>query len=78
MELKQFDLNGLTILWQASIRNENLRAAIEQELQVRILTNTNFSREYFFWRMQNEKSCYYGIFHTDIRRIQFLWSTHNH
>lgn len=48
MELKQFDLNGLTILWQASIRNENLRVAIEQELQVRILTNTNFSREYFF------------------------------
>ena len=48
MELKQFDLNGLTILWQASIRNENLRAAIEQELQLRILTNKNFSREYFF------------------------------
>lgn len=48
MELVQFDLNGLTILWQASIGNQDLRQAIEQELQARILTNTNFSREYFF------------------------------
>lgn len=48
MELEQYDLNGLTILWQASIRNQVLRTAIENELQVRILANKNFSREYLF------------------------------
>ena len=35
-------------MWQASIRNQDLRHVIEQEPQARVLTNTNFSREYFF------------------------------
>lgn len=48
MDIKQFDLNGLTILWQASGRNLDLKAALEQELQDRILINKNFSKEYFF------------------------------
>jgi len=48
MDLKTLDLNGLTILWQASGGNPELKALIESELKIRTETNTNFSREYFF------------------------------
>lgn len=48
MELKQIDLNNLTVLWQTSGGNLGLRNAIEQELQLRTLDNRNFSREYIF------------------------------
>ena len=48
MDLKQFDLNGLTILWQASSSNQLLRNLIEIELQLRIASNKNFSREFIF------------------------------
>jgi hypothetical protein len=48
MDLKTFDLNGLTILWQASGGNPQLKALIESELKIRTDTNTNFSREYLF------------------------------
>jgi len=48
MDLKTFDLNGLTILWQASGGNPQLKALIESELKIRTETNTNFSREYLF------------------------------
>lgn len=55
MNLKEFDLDRLTILWQASIRNEEFRVLIEAELRERILSNRNFSREYIFrvCRIQN-------------------------
>lgn len=48
MELKTLDLNGLTILWQASGGNPELKALIESELKMRIEVNRNFSREYLF------------------------------
>ncbi|SRR5690554_1027599 len=48
MDLKTFDLNGLTILWQASGGNPQLKSLIESELKIRTEINTNFSREYLF------------------------------
>lgn len=48
MELKTFDLNRLTILWQASGGNPELKALIESELKIRTEGNTKFSREYLF------------------------------
>ena len=48
MDLKTYDLKGLTILWQASDGNMELKRLIENELQKRIATNNNISREYLF------------------------------
>lgn len=48
MELKKFDLNKLTILWQASSSNKNLLDMIELELAQRIASNKYFSKEYLF------------------------------
>ncbi len=55
MELEKFDLHRLTILWQASNSNLELRKLIEAELKRRIVGNTNFSRECLFQicKMQN-------------------------
>ena len=48
MNLQDLDIYRLTILWQASGGNPELKALIENELQKRIATNKNFSREYLF------------------------------
>lgn len=48
MNLQDLDVHRLTILWQASGGNPELKALIENELQKRIATNKNFSREYLF------------------------------
>ena len=48
MNLQNLDIHRLTILWQASSGNLELKAFIENELQKRIATNKNFSREYLF------------------------------
>ena len=48
MDLKKFDLQRLTILWQCSDSNVELKNLIEDELKIRIQNNTNFSREYLF------------------------------
>jgi len=48
MNLQDLDAHRLTILWQASGGNPELKVIIENELQKRIATNTNFSREYLF------------------------------
>ena len=48
MNLQEIDVHRLTILWQASGGNPELKVIIEKELQKRIATNTNFSREYLF------------------------------
>ncbi|MGQ1947490.1 hypothetical protein ACT3CD_10385 [Geofilum sp. OHC36d9] len=48
MNLQELDVHRLTILWQASGGNLQLKKLIESELQKRIVSNTNFSREYLF------------------------------
>ena len=48
MNLQELDVHRLTILWQASGGNLQLKELIESELQKRIVSNTNFSREYLF------------------------------
>lgn len=48
MNLQDLDVHRLTILWQASGGNTQLKDLIENELQKRIATNKNFSREYLF------------------------------
>ncbi|GAI62096.1 unnamed protein product, partial [marine sediment metagenome] len=48
MNLKHFNLDGLSTLWMASSENPNLREAIEIELQSHISNNKNFSREFIF------------------------------
>jgi len=48
MNLQELDVHRLTILWQASGGNSQLKKLIESELQKRIVSNTNFSREYLF------------------------------
>ncbi len=48
INLKQFDLDGLSTLWLASVRNPEIRQAIENELQIHIANNKNFSREFIF------------------------------
>jgi len=48
MNLQDLDVHRLTILWQASGGNTHLKDLIENELQKRIATNKNFSREYLF------------------------------
>ncbi len=48
MDLQNFDLHRLTILWQASLMNLELRQLIEAELQRRIAKNNFYSREYLF------------------------------
>jgi len=48
MDLQDFDLDRLTILWQASSGNLDFRNLIENELQNRIVNNDRFSREYLF------------------------------
>ena len=48
MNLLELDVHRLTILWQTSGGNPQLKALIETELQNRIATNKNFSREYLF------------------------------
>jgi hypothetical protein len=48
MNLQELDVHRLTILWQASGGNPQLKELIESELQKRIVPNTNFSREYLF------------------------------
>jgi hypothetical protein len=48
MNLQGFDNKGLSLLWLATGNDNPLKAAIEDELQIRIQTSTNFSREWFF------------------------------
>ena len=48
INLKQFDLDGLSTLWLASVRNPEMRRSIEKELQNHIANNKNFSREFIF------------------------------
>lgn len=48
MNLKELDLDTLSILWLVSSKYQELRLAIEAELKIRIEENTNFSREYIF------------------------------
>ena len=48
MKLHELDVHRLTILWQASVENPQLKEDIEIELQKRIASNKNFSREYLF------------------------------
>ncbi len=48
MTLRELDIHKLTLLWQASGGNPQLKALIESELQNRIVLNKNFSREYLF------------------------------
>jgi len=48
MNLQDLDVHRLTILWQASGGNTQLKDLIENELQKRIATNKSFSREYLF------------------------------
>jgi hypothetical protein len=48
MNFQEMELSHLIMLWQASDGNPPIKAMIEAELQKRIATNTNFSREYFF------------------------------
>jgi hypothetical protein len=48
MNLLELDVHRLTILWQASGGNPQLKALIETELQNRIVLNKNFSLEYLF------------------------------
>lgn len=48
MNLKEYDLTKLAILWDASEHNLDLRNLIEKELKQRIQNNENFSREYLF------------------------------
>ncbi|WP_317897764.1 hypothetical protein [Aurantibacillus circumpalustris] len=48
MNLKQFDLDGLSTLWLVSRSNIEFRATIENELQMQISNNKNFSREFIF------------------------------
>lgn len=48
MDLKQYDLKQLIIQWEASSANLQFRAKIEDELQLRIATNKNCSREHIF------------------------------
>ena len=48
MNLQEIDVHRLTILWQASGGNPQFKSLVENELQKRIASNTNFSREYLF------------------------------
>lgn len=48
MDLTEFDLNTLEILWQTSNGNLDFKAAVENELRMRIVNNTIYSREYLF------------------------------
>ena len=48
MNIAEFDIHKLTIIWQASDGNQEIKGLIENELQKRIATNKNFSREYLF------------------------------
>lgn len=48
MNIAEFDIHKLTIIWQASDGNQELKGLIENELQKRVATNKNFSREYLF------------------------------
>jgi len=48
MDLTVMELNALDILWQTSGGNLEFRKAIENELQLRIASNKNFSIEYLF------------------------------
>jgi hypothetical protein len=51
LDLNQFDLNGLTILWQSAQTIPNgvdFLNSVEEALQERVENNENFSREYLF------------------------------
>lgn len=48
MNFQELDIRRLSILWQASRRNPQLKGLIENVLEKKIATNTNFSREYLF------------------------------
>ena len=48
MNLKDYDLKSLSMLYKASSANPVLKDAINNELRLRIATNTNFTREFFF------------------------------
>lgn len=48
MNFQEMKLSHLVMLWQASGGNLPIKTLIETELQKRIQTNTDFSREYFF------------------------------
>ena len=48
MNIEEFDLEHLIILWQSSDGNPLIKQQIEIELKKRINNNSKFSREYFF------------------------------
>lgn len=61
LNIKQFDLEGLSTLWLVSIRNPELRKNIENELQIKIANNQNFSREYLY-KINKVQSHALGVF----------------
>lgn len=48
MNIEKLNLNKLTILWEASNENLVLKSNIEAEIQKRITSNRQYSREYLF------------------------------
>lgn len=48
MNFKEYDINKLVILWQASENNPDIRIKIEEILNNRIDKNQTFSREFIF------------------------------
>lgn len=48
MNFKDFDINKLVILWQATENQPEIRNQIEQILNERIESNESFSREFIF------------------------------
>lgn len=48
MNFKEYDINKLVILWQASESNPEIRIKIEEILNNRIDKNQTFSREFIF------------------------------
>lgn len=48
MDLRNYDLKGLSILWDTSVLNPALRLSIEIELKSRISINQGFTIEFLF------------------------------
>ena len=48
MDLKKYNLQKLTTLWQSSDSNIELKNQIENELKIKIQNNKIFSKEYLF------------------------------
>lgn len=56
MNLKDFNIEGLSTFWEASGCEQSLKMQIATELEHKIISNTSFSKEYLFNLFEIQKT----------------------